>query len=164
MQDSKLLEECNNLFYIEDSKLYRKITTAPNALADSEAGWLDGEYRRVRVNKKPYLVHRIMFLMIHKYLPKVVDHVNGKTLDNSVNNLRESDKMQNRWNCIGNSGTQTGVKGVYLDRGRFKAMVNFKGSRYYLGMYGTLEEAKKVVDRKYIELQQEFSMQKSRKE
>lgn len=55
MQDSKLLEECNNLFYIEDSKLYRKITTAHNALADSEAGWLDGEYRRVRVNKKTLL-------------------------------------------------------------------------------------------------------------
>jgi len=162
MTSDELFECCHRLFYIEDSKLYRKVKTAPNAPAGIEAGWLDGGYRRVRVKRKPYLVHRLIFLMMNGYLPEVVDHINGNTLDNSITNLRQSNHLQNRWNCVGNDGTQTGVKGVYLDRGRYKALVNVNGVRYYLGMYSTIEEAKIVADHKYTELQKEHSVQLSR--
>jgi hypothetical protein len=158
-----LYNRCNQLFYIDDSfELRRKITVAPNALKDNIAGNIDGAYRRVKIDKKSYLVHRIIFLMLKGKLPDVVDHINGDTLDNHIDNLRAATKRQNRWNCLGNSGTQTGIKGVYLDRGRYKALINVEGIRYYLGMYGTLNEAEKVVNEWYIKLQQEYSMQNCR--
>jgi hypothetical protein len=151
-------DECNELFYItDDFKLFRKTTIACNLKDGTEAGWLDGNYRRVRVNGKSQLVHRVIFLMLHGYLPEVVDHINGDTLNNHSDNLRDSDKKKNRWNSRGNKGTCTGVKGVYSDRGRYKALVTFKRDRYYLGMYSTIEEAAKVVEDKYKELQKEFS-------
>lgn len=53
------------------------------------------------------------------------------------------------------------MKGVYNDRGRWKALVNFKGDRYYLGMYDSLDRASEVVSVKYEELQGEFSKSRS---
>lgn len=158
----KLLNRCKELFYIKDSILYNRISRSPNCIKDNKSGYLDSMYLRVCIDKKRYLVHRIMFLMYNGYLPDVVDHINGDTLDNSKENLRESSKLENRWNSKGNAGTQTGVKGVYLDRGRFKALINVNGTRYYLGMFDSVENAKKAVDSKYLELQKEHSLQASR--
>lgn len=158
-----LYNKCNQLFYIDNSyELRRKITVAPNALKDSIAGNFDGPYRRVKIDRKSYLVHRIIFLMLKHELPDVVDHINGNTLDNSIHNLRKATKRQNRWNSLGNNDTQTGVKGVYLDKGRYKALITTDGIRYYLGMYSTLDKAKEVVDKWYMKLQQDYSMQKCR--
>jgi hypothetical protein len=84
-QIETLYNRCNELFYIDDSyELRRKITVAPNAIKNSIAGNVDGSYRRVRVDKKSYLVHRIIFLMLKHELPDVVDHINGNTFDNSI--------------------------------------------------------------------------------
>lgn len=157
------LKLCNEIFYVKDDILYNKINRSTNSRKDQEAGNIDNNYRRVKIKRKSYLTHRIIFLMHHGYLPDVVDHINGNTFDNSIDNLRDSNKMTNRWNCVGNSNTLTGVKGVYVDGKKFKALVNVNGKRYYLGMYDTIAEAKIVVDAKYIELQKEFSLQNSRK-
>ena len=56
----------------------------------------------------------------------------------------------------------TGVKGVYVDGKKYKALITANSTRYYLGMYSTVEEAKAVVDAKYIELQSHFSYHSSR--
>ena len=159
----ELYVKCHELFYIDIfSNLRRKVSVSPNARKDSIAGSIDGQYRRVKIVKKSYLVHRIIFLMLTKELPEVVDHINGDTLDNSRSNLRSSTKLKNRWNSMGNSGTQTGVKGVYLDRGRYKALLTVNGIRHYLGMFNSLEEASRTVDKSYTELQAGYSLQESR--
>ena len=45
-------------------------------------------YRYVNVNYKSYLVHRVIFLMHHGYLPKYVDHIDGNVANNHIDNLQ----------------------------------------------------------------------------
>lgn len=156
---------CNELFYVDyNFNLRRKVTVAPNAVKGSIAGGLDGSsgYLRVKVDRKSYLVHRVIYLMHYGVLPEYIDHIDGNILNNSIDNLRFATKQNNRWNSKGNRDTQTGVKGVYRDRDRFKALITVDGIRYYLGMFSSIEEAKKIVDEKYTQLQKEFSLQISR--
>ena len=155
--DGDLISRVDFLFSLDPQGfLVRKVTLASNARAGQKAGSLDGDYYKVKIDGKSYLVHRIIFLMVNGYLPDLVDHVNGDTTDNRPCNLREATKAQNRWNCLGNEGSISGVKGVYFDKGRWKALLNFKGDRYYLGMFSTKEAAGEVVRRKYEELHKDF--------
>lgn len=157
-----LYDLCHKLFYIQDGKLIRKLTVSPKAVVGSEAGGFDSTigYRRVKVERKSYLAHRLIFLMVNGYLPEFIDHINGDRCDNRPENLREVTKEQNRWNSKGNSGSVSGVKGVYLDKGRWKALLNFKGDRYYIGMFSSKEEAANAVNEKYNELQRDFAYSK----
>ena len=154
-----LYVRCCFLFEIINGELVRKVSVSPNAQKDMVAGNFDKKlgYKRVKVDRKSYLVHRLIYLMTYGELPELVDHIDGDTTNNNPDNLREATKANNRWNCNPNKDTVSGVKGVYNDRGRWKALVNFKGERYYLGMYSSINEASKVVKDKYEELQGEFS-------
>jgi hypothetical protein len=161
--NKSLYDRCHELFEIsKDFQLIRKIKRASNADVGSNAGWYDNGYYRLKIDQKPYLVHRIIYLMLTGEYPECVDHIDGDSMNNNINNLRPATKKQNRWNCRSNNGSQTGVKGVYVDGKKYKALVSANGERYYLGMYDTIEQAKVVVDKKYIELQSEYSMQLSR--
>lgn len=146
-------------------KLYWRVTKNSQARHGMEAGgvaMLGGvPYRRIKVDGRSYLTHRLIFFIETGNWPEIVDHINRDTLDNRFGNLRAATKMANRWNCTGNRQSISGVKGVYYDRGRWKALITVKGQRQYLGMYATLEEAKKVVDTAYMEQQGEFSLQHS---
>lgn len=161
-----LYNKCHELFECCDGKLIRKINASPNARKGDVAGTLDISgggigYYRVKIDKKSYLLHRLIYLMTHRELPEVVDHIDGDTHNNRIENLRASDKKKNRWNCNSNEFSQSGVKGVYRDNKKWKALINVNGKRYYLGMYDTIESAKIVVDMKYVELQGEYSKQNS---
>lgn len=153
--NSNLRDRVCYLFDYRDGNLIRKTHQSSNARIGDVAGWLDKSsgYLRVRVDRKMYLVHRLIYLIHTGLLPSVVDHMDGNILNNKIENLRESDEFRNRWNCLGNEGSISGVKGVYQDGGRWKAMVNVDKKRYYLGMYDTIEEAAEIVRKKYEELQ-----------
>jgi hypothetical protein len=93
----------------------------------------DGKWRRV-------LMHRLVFLLAHGYLPTQVDHINGDPSDNRVTNLRAADGRLNQANRRACSSTN--AKGVYLRVARrakpkFEAVCDGK----YVGLFDTLEEA-----------------------
>ena len=140
--------------------MVNKIKRAPNTRVGGVSGWLDKDgYWRVRVDRKIFLVHRIIFLMTQGYLPEFVDHKDGNSQNNQPENLREVSKKQNRWNCKGNTGSASGIKGVYRDGKKWKALCNVDGQRYYLGMYEHLSDAEKAVNELYKELHKEYAKQ-----
>ena len=56
-------------------------------------------YERVSVSGINYLAHRLAFLYMTGEMPdEMVDHINGKTLDNRWCNLRKANKYQNAQN------------------------------------------------------------------
>lgn len=157
MTEEDLYKRCHELFNLtSNGELINKKNRSSNSRKGQLAGNIDGDYYRLRIDKKSYLLHRIVFLMVNGYLPEVVDHIDKNTFNNSPSNLRGTDKSGNRWNCKGNEGSISGVKGVYLDGSKWKALITFKGERYYLGMYSTLKSAEDVVKTKYKELQGEY--------
>ena len=99
-------------------------------------------------------MHRLVFGLSNKLQ---VDHIDGNPTNNRIENLREASKKENRWNCKPNKDTISGVKGVYKDGSKWKALVNVDGVRYYLGMHESIQEAEAVVKVKYEELQKDFA-------
>lgn len=88
-----------------------------------EAGGLSNSrgklYRRVRVGGTKILCHRIIFFLMNgKFPDNFVDHINGDSLDNRWENLRECTHMDNMRNCRLRSNNNTGIFGVtWRDRG-----------------------------------------------
>ena len=74
-------------------------------------------YVIIRIDDKPYLAHRLMWLHVHGTFPpddKVIDHKNRITGDNRIDNLHVRTHRQNMGN-MRNSNEVVGV-GRYVNR------------------------------------------------
>ena len=72
---------------------------------------------------------------------KIVDHINGNTLDNRESNLRVCTHSDNCKNRKMHSNNKTGFKGVSLKDGKYVAQIQFKGNHKHLGLFDTAIEA-----------------------
>jgi len=71
-------------------------------------------YKRVSIDKKRYYLHRVLWSLRYDRDPgpnMVVDHINGDTRDNRIDNLRLCSKSQNSKNR--KTWSSTGLRGVY---------------------------------------------------
>lgn len=102
----------------------------------------DGYKEGRKQNKKVYM-HREILGAIPDGM--VTDHINRDKLDNQRNNLRVVTQLVNAQNK-GASGV-TGVRGVSLNHGRYRARIFPNGQRIYVGNFATLEEAAVAVER-----------------
>lgn len=73
----------------------------------------------------------------------LTDHINGLSLDNRRENLREATNAQNMMNRRPYSGTSSKYKGVqfYKRTGRWRAYIQVDRKSRHLGYYSTEEEA-----------------------
>ena len=82
-----------------------------------------------------------------------VDHCDLNGLNNRRANLRLATAAQNSMNRRIRSDNTTGFKGVYRTKhNRWMAKVSAEGECYYLGTFGTVEEANWAVQAKRAEL------------
>lgn len=76
---------------------------------------------------------------------KMIDHINGNTLDNRKCNLRLATNQQNIANQKISKRNTSGYKGVHLKKYNLKnpyiAYITCKNIRYHLGYFKTAEEA-----------------------
>ena len=102
--------------------------------------------------KKQYLVHRVVYAMMHGSWPKEVDHKDRDKTNNRLNNLRECSSSSNGANIPVRKHNKLGVKGVsYVGEKvsgekRYVAQSSIKGRRIYLGTFSTEELAKSAYD------------------
>lgn len=91
---------------------------------------------------KHFKMHRLIFLMHHGYLPKLIDHKDRDTNNNRIDNLREGDISTNGGNSSIPVSNTTGYKGVSCLKGRskFRSSIECKGNSFFIGNY-PLEEA-----------------------
>lgn len=104
---------------------------------------------------------------LHKYIAgadkdQMVDHINGDKNDNRRCNLRFVTKTQNNWNSAVSKRSSTGVKGVsYNSKNKnYRAKIYFKGKRYEIGSFSTLDEAAKARADVAIKLQGEYAYER----
>ena len=134
----------HQLFEYKNGELYWKVRRGGSAVVGSLAGNTDTHgYRQVKINGIRYLMHRIIFLMHHGYLPEFIDHIDNNRLNNKIENLREANRSQNACNMKLCKTNTSGSKGVSWDRYRNKWMVRvgINGVDKYFGHYEDIELA-----------------------
>lgn len=95
-------------------------------------------YRSVNVGRLPYKCARIIWEMHNGPIPFgcVIDHANGDTLDDRIENLRCATRMENcRNRAIGRNNT-SGLKGVSKHGKKWRAMISIgTGKQKQLGTF-----------------------------
>lgn len=104
-------------------------------------------YIEIGVGGGIYKAHRIAWAIYYGSWPSgLIDHNNGNSMDNSISNLRLATAAQNSHNATIRKSNTTGFKGVTYKRNEnaYVAQIRANGSRKYLGIYRTAEEAHEV--------------------
>lgn len=86
-----------------------------------------------------------------------IDHIDNDGLNNQRANLRHCTKAENSWNRRVSVGTASGHKGVYLEKGRWRARIYVRGRDVNLGCFGTFEEAAEARRKATVELHGAFA-------
>lgn len=109
------------------------------------AGWSDKKYRRIRLDGKLYLQHRLVWLYLHGAFPKdQLDHINRDGMDNRPANLRECNNQQNQTNRGSRKGSSSKYVGVYYHKtsGRWRAKLKRHGVYVVCRLFDTEEQAR----------------------
>jgi len=154
----------NIIFEYKEGNLYWKQRPALCLKIGSLAGTvkIHDPYKRVQVCKKNLLQHRVIFFMHHGYLPEFVDHIDGNTFNNKIENLRPATRSQNCINRKIMSSNKSGYKNVRwcktAKKWEVKMRVNNKNT--YFGWYDDLQEAAKAAEKLRNEHYKEFARHK----
>lgn len=85
-----------------------------------------------------FMAHRLVWLYVHGEWPTMdLDHINGESGDNRVDNLRLVTKSQNMMNQKVRTDNTSGIKGVsWAEKSKkWYAYINVKGKMIPLGLF-----------------------------
>ncbi len=114
-------------------------------------GWFAGSvndrgYLRVRMKGVCYRAHRLAWFLYYGEWPENnIDHINGDTKDNRIENLRDVTQQENLFN-------RRGVKGYTPSGNKYAAYIGLGGNHIYIGTFDTAEEARAAYLKKKEEL------------
>ena len=151
-------EEAHRLFEYRDGMLFWKVRPLSDfktigrcvqwneRYGHKQVGSCAGKYVNVAINKIRYQAHRIIFLMHYGYQPTIVDHINRKTQDNRIENLRAATFTENLRNAKAPKTNTSGYKNVVWHKQRCKwnvrLTINHKNKSF--GLYDDIELANLV--------------------
>lgn len=136
--------------------LYRKSKYWHGLEGQPLLGLTEHGYIRVQLQKRPYVAHRLVWLLHHGEWPKGnIDHINGNRTDNRMENLRECSVMENCRNRRPHGDRI--FKGVYKIGDKYFATIcaNYKATN--LGTFETEVEAARAYNRAATEKFGEFA-------
>jgi hypothetical protein len=127
-------------FSYEDGALISLYKTSKYSVGDVVGHARPGDgYIRIKFAQKVYFVHRLIWEMHNGAIPEnhEIDHINGETGDNRIENLRLVTRKENAKNLSLASRNRTGVSGVAFMNNHYRVTIGGE----YLGFYETFEEA-----------------------
>lgn len=162
MTEQELYNGCHARYYYKDGQLLSKRTHKPlgsiiaNGYLQMSTVWtINGLRRRVILR-----IHRIIFLLCHGYLPDIVDHINGNTTDNRIENLRAATLTLNSVNRAVSSRNKLGVKGVVYDSRlkKYVAYIKVNGKSTRIGGFAAVDEAAAAYNAKAQEMHGQYAV------
>lgn len=98
--------------------------------------------------------HHLAWFYKHKvWTDAKIDHVNGISDDNRINNLRKATHAENGRNRKLNENNTSGYKGIYRGKGgKWVARTMFEQRYVHIGCFDSAEEAARAYDAKAREL------------
>lgn len=126
-------------YAIVDDDDYEYLSEYKWYAAGSRKDYACRQFQKNRVKHYVYMHREIM----QAPKDKVVDHINGDTLDNRKSNLRICTVTENSRNSRKSKSNTTGYKGVhyYKARNNYSARIRVDGKDIHLGYFKTPEEA-----------------------
>ncbi len=125
------------------------------------SGWRSGQiagsvnsegYLELRINKRLYKVHRIIWFMVYGQYPIAnIDHINSIRIDNKLSNLREATAFENNCNHKLSKLNKLGVKGLTYKEGTYirspiyAAKIRCLGIRYTKSISVTEERSEEDI-------------------
>jgi len=148
-------EYINSIFEYKNNALYYKKRNSNIVRKDLRAGHKnDRGYITIRMNKKHFRSHRLIWIMHYGDIPKglFIDHINHITDDNRLENLRLVTNQENQWNSV--------RKGYHKCKrsGKYMSYIHLNDKSIFLGYYNTKEEARQ----KYLEKKKKIHIIKER--
>jgi len=153
------LEDIKNRFYYNSKtgELWYHLKTKSKLVSS----YYKNGRLRVGIDGATYLAHRICWLLYYGQFPdNEIDHINGIPDDNRICNLRDATHQQNMCNQKSHhKNNKLNMKGVcfYKRYGTYHSAIQHKNKRISLGYFYTAEEAKRIYDKKAIELFGEYN-------
>ena len=149
-------EKALNINYLRENFEYRsdgeliikKTTPRGRPLGSVVIGWTKRskhlKYRCMAVQGVKVRLHRVIFAIVHGYLPENIDHADGDTLNNRIENLRPCSKSENMFNEKIRSDNSTGIKGLGFihTSSRWRGRIKVNGKVYFLQS----KDRQKVID------------------
>ena len=116
--------------------LYDGSPTVYKRVIGDAAGTVQKSNKRYKIKykQKAYMVHRIVYELFNGKLDpsKVIDHLDGDSTNNRIDNLRQVDRKVNNRNLTKNITNKTGITGVV-----YSEVVSSYGKtyHYYVAQY-----------------------------
>jgi hypothetical protein len=102
-------------------------------------GYLRAEVRRDGKRMR-LAAGRLAFALAYDFWPETVDHINGDTRDNRLENLRAATNQQQQWNRFKTKRPDK-LRGAFWDRTKWVASVEHNRKKIRLGRFDTEIEA-----------------------
>lgn len=104
------------------------------------------QYIQVGFKRKYYSIHRLIWVWHGNSLGpnQDIDHIDGNSLNNRIENLRPTSRKQNLENRKGaNKNSKTGIKGVrkYKETRKWIAEICHNRKVIHLGLYESIDDA-----------------------
>lgn len=139
---------------------HKKNVRGKRIKAGDQAGYVDGQYMEIGIDRKYYKLHRLAWFYVTGAWPKNdIDHINQDGLDNRFENLREATRAQNRCNVGKTIKNTSGWKGVSWHRAQEKwvARIGVGKKRISLGYFEDIREAAEAYIFAALELHGEYA-------
>lgn len=113
-----------------------KAGSARNCSRGYSAYWV------IKIDRKSYKRSQLAFLYVLGYMPNLIDHKNGDTLDDKFLNLRIATVQENALNHRDHRKESTLPQGVrLLPSGKYQARARYNGEFFNLGTFENANDA-----------------------